>query len=184
MWERLTCWMAVALVVAPSPAFAHHGGTQSVNRESAGWPVASFTLVDHEGLPFTERRLEGRWTFVLFGDVRCGARCDAPLAALAAMNRRIAGADAIRTTQVLFVSLDPGRDTPERLRRHLEAFDKRFVGATGTRASLRHLMDELDVTEPGALVLIGPDAVLRAELLPPYDPLLLTSEYMRIRSRR
>lgn len=176
--------MAGALLAALSPALANHGGTQGVNRESAGWPVASFALVDHEGQPFTERRLKGRWTFVLFGGIHCGARCDAPLAALAAMNRRIAGADAIRTTQVLFVSLDPERDTPELLRAHLASFDPRFIGATGPQASLHRLMDELDVSERAALVLIGPDAVLRTELLPPYDPLLLTAEYMRVRSRR
>lgn len=178
--------MAAALFAAAilPPAFAYHGRTQGVNRESAGWPVASFSLVDHEGLPFTEIRLKGRWTFVLFGDIGCGARCSAPLAALAAMNRRIAGADAIRTTQVLFVSLDPERDAPDLLRRHVTSFDARFIGATGPRPSLQRLMDELDVSAGGALVLIGPDAVLRSELLPPYDPMLLTAEYLRARSRR
>jgi protein SCO1/2 len=178
--------MAIAILAATlSPSvLAHHGRTQGVNRESAGWPVASFALVDQEGAPFTERRLVGRWTFVLFGDTRCGERCDAALAALAAMNRRIARADAMRTTQVLFVSLDPERDTPEVLRRHLATFDARFVGATGPKAVLGRFMDEVDVAGNGAMVLIGPDAVLRSEILPPYDPLLLTSEYMRIRSRR
>lgn len=184
MWRRLAFQLSVALLAVLPPAFAHHGSAQGVNRESTGWPVAAFSLVDHEGQPFTELRLKGRWTFVVLGDTRCGKRCDAPLAALAAMSRRIERADAIRTTQVLFVSLEPERDTPELLRRHLEAFDKRFVGATGPRASLARLMDELDITQPGAVVLIGPDAVLRSELLPPYDPLLLTSEYMRVRSRR
>ena len=176
--------MAVFAAATLAPAFAHHGRTQGINREAAGWPVASFALVDHEGQPFTELRLKGRWTFVLFGDTRCGARCDAPLAALAAMNQRIASTDAIRTTQVLFVSLDPERDTPELLRRHVASFDARFVGLTGPQASLQRLMDELDVSGHGALVLIGPDAVLRSELLPPYDPLLLTAEYLRARSRR
>ena len=178
--------MAVALFAAATlaPAFAYHGRTQGVNREAAGWPVASFALVDHEGKPFTELRLAKRWTFVLFGDTRCGARCDTPLAALAAMSRRIANADAIRTTQVLFVSLEPERDTPELLRRHVASFDARFVGATGSQASLQRLMDELDVSGRGALVLIGPDAVLRFEVLPPYEPLLLTAEYLRARSRR
>lgn len=175
---------AVLCATALPPVFAHHGNTQGVNREAAGWPVASFSLIDHEGRPFTERHLRGRWTFVLFGDTRCGARCDAPLAALAAMHRRIAGSDAIRTTQVLFVSLDPERDSPEMLRRHVASFDARFVAATGPRAALERLIDELDVAGRGALALIGPDAVLRTELLPPYDPLLLTSEYMRTRSRR
>jgi protein SCO1/2 len=186
MRRRFTYGMIGALVAALTwpGAFAYHGRTQGVNREAAGWPVAAFALVDHAGQPFSERRLAGRWTFVLFGDTRCGARCDAPLAALAAMNRRIANADAIRTTQVLFVSLDPERDTAERLRRYVASFDARFVGATGPRASLRQLMEDLDVSGGGTLVLIGPDAVLRSELLPPYDPLLLTSEYLRARSRR
>jgi protein SCO1/2 len=186
MARRLQFATAVAFVALATlpPASAYHARTQGVNRESAGWPLAAFALVDHDGRPFTEHRLAGRWTFVLFGDTRCGARCDAALAALAAMNRRIALADAIRTTQVLFVSLDPERDTSELLRRHVAAFDARFIGATAPRASLQQLMHELDVSEPGALVLVGPDAVLRSELLPPYDPLLLTSEYMRTRSRR
>jgi protein SCO1/2 len=186
MRRRFAIEIAVALFAAASlpPALAYHGATQGVNRESAGWPLAEFALLDHDGQPFTERRLKGRWTFMLFGDTRCGAACDAPLAALAAMNRRIASADAIRTTQVLFVSLDSVHDTPERLRRHVASFDSRFVGVTGPQASLQRLMHELDVSGRGALVLIGPDAVLRSELLPPYDPLLLASEYLRARSRR
>jgi protein SCO1/2 len=186
MGARVASRVAAALfAVATLPAaLAYHGRSQGVNRESAGWPLAPFSLVDHEGRAFTELRLAGRWTFVLFGDTRCGARCDAALAALAGMQRRIANADAIRTTQVLFVSLEPERDTPELLRRHVAAFDPRFVAATAPRAALARLMDDLDVTGRGALVLIGPDRVLRSELLPPYDPLLLSSEYMRTRSRR
>ncbi len=178
--------VALALLAVMSfPAVrAHHGATQGVNREPAGWPVAAFALRDQDGRPFSERRLAGRWTFVLFGDTHCGTPCDAPLAALAAMYQRIARADALRTTQVLFVSLDPERDTPDVLRRHVAAFDARFVAATGSKAALRRLMDELDASGPGVLMLIGPDGVVRSELLPPYDPLLLTSEYIRTRSRR
>jgi protein SCO1/2 len=186
MRRPLTSLLVTALcgALALPPAFAHHGRTQGVNRETSGWPVAGFALRDLEGRPFTEQRLKGQWTFVLFGDSGCGARCDEPLRALAAMSRDIARSDAIRTTQVLFVSLDPERDTPEKLGRYLASFDARFTGATATPPVLKRLMDELDVSERGALVLIGPDAVLRSELLPPYDPLLLTSEYIRTRSRR
>jgi protein SCO1/2 len=176
--------LALLAGMSSTAGIAHHGAAQGVSREAAGWPVGGFALLDQDGLPFTERRLAGRWTFVLFGDTRCGTRCDAPLGALAAMYRRIARADAIRTTQVLFVSLDPERDTPEVLRRHVAAFDARFIAATGPKAALHRLMDELDATGPGVLVLIGPDSVVRSELLPPYDPLLLTSEYIRTRSRR
>jgi len=115
------------------------------------------------------------------------------------MDQRIARAKAIKTTQVLFVSLDPERDTPENLRQYLASFDERFIGVTGSLQTLRGLTGDLGVSVPnpskpasrvdntsyaGSLVLIGPDGVVRAELLPPFDPLLLTAEYLKTRARR
>lgn len=181
------------------PVFAHHGESQRVNRASQGWPVDPFTLVDHYGQAFTQERLQGQWTFALFGDTHCAQSCTAALSALAAMHQRIARADAIKTTQVLFVSLDPERDTSEVLRRYLASFDQRFIGASGSKQTLERLIKDLgiavrnpshvaspvgDASYAGSLLLIGPDGIVRAELLPPFDVLLLTSEYIRTRSRR
>jgi protein SCO1/2 len=181
------------------PALAHHGESQRVNLASQGWPVDSFTLVDQYGKTFTQERLQGQWTFVLFGDTHCAQPCTAALSALVAMHQRIAPTAAVKTTQVLFVSLDPERDTPEILRRYLVSFDERFIGVSGSWQTLTRLTGDLGVSLPnplkpaarvdntsyaGSLVLVGPDGVVRAELLPPFDALLLTAEYLKTRARR
>ena len=193
----ITLWLLAAGAVPP--ARAQDGESQRVNLALQGWPVDSFALVDQHGKALTHRRLQGQWTFVLFGDTRCAQPCAAALSALAAMDQRIARAEAIKTTQVLFVSLDPERDTPEVLRRYLASFDERFIGGTASRQALRRLTDDLGVSGPdrfkpesraddasyaGSVLLIGPDAVVRAELLPPFDPLLLTAEYLKTRAGR
>ena len=201
MKQRLSIAIGLWLLAAGPilPALAHHGESQRVNLAAQGWPVDSFTLLDQYGKAFTQDHLQGQWTFVLFGDTHCAQPCTAALSALVAMHQRIAPTEAIKTTQVLFVSLDPARDTPEILRRYLAYFDERFIGTTGSRQALRRLTDDLGVSGPdrfrpasraddtgyaGSLVLIGPDAVVRAELLPPFDPLLLTAEYLKTRARR
>ena len=178
------------------PVLARHGAHQAVNRELEGWALGSFTLVDQDGRDFTLERLRGRWTFVVFGDTTtCAQQCGAALDALAGMYQRIARADAMKTTQIVFVSLDPQRDTPGRLREYLATFDSRFVGATAGPATVQRLADDMGagVTAPnisgnggpsryrGSLLLIGPDATLRAEYLPPLDVPQLTSAYLRAR---
>jgi cytochrome oxidase Cu insertion factor (SCO1/SenC/PrrC family) len=81
----------------------------------------------------------------------------------------------------------------------MEPFDKRFVGVTGSRQTLKRLVDDLSVSvrvaaAPGAgdvsknsysgsLLLMGPDGTVRSELLPPFDVLLLTAEYLKTRAR-
>jgi protein SCO1/2 len=191
LYFAINLWLFAAAPILP--ALAHDGESQRVNLASHGWPVDSFTLVDQYGNTFTQERLQGQWTFVLFGDTRCGQPCTEALAALVAMDHRIARAKAIKTTQVLFVSLDPQRDTPEVLRRYLTSFDDRFIGVSGSLETLKGLTADLGVSVPapgvdktsydGSLVLIGPDGVVREELLPPFDPLLLTAEYLKTRAR-
>ncbi len=198
MYFAIGLWLLAAGPILP--ALAHHGGeSQRVNLASQGWPVDSFTLVDQYDKAFTQERLQGQWTLVLFGDTHCAQPCTAALSALVAMDQRIARAEAIKTTQVLFVSLDPERDTPEILRRYLASFDERFIGVSGSWQTLKRLTEDLGVSlrdpvQPasrvdntsyvGSLLLIGPDGVVRAELLPPFDALLLTAEYLKTRARR
>lgn len=188
---RLRLLLLVACLAMP--ALADHGEVQHIDRELDGWAVASFTLTDQHGQPLTEQRLRGRWSFMLFGDTTgCAQRCAAALSALAGLSKRIERADVMKTTQVVFISLDPQRDTPVRLREYLAAFDPRFVGATGTQAMLDHLAGEMGLErsadrlheDGGALLLVGPDATIRGEYLPPFDVLRLTSSYLRARRGR
>jgi protein SCO1/2 len=95
-----------------------------------------FTLTDLEGRRYDFRReTEGRVTFLFFGYTHCPDICPVHLANLAAALARLPRAEADRV-RVVFVTTDPVRDTPERMRRFLDAFDPSFVGLTGTRAEL------------------------------------------------
>ena len=146
MRRLLRASLLVAVVCLAMPALGHHAEAQRFSRELDGWAVASFTLTDQHGQALTEQRLRGNWTFMLFGDTTgCAQRCDAALSALAGLSKRIERADVMQTTQVVFISLDPQRDTPARLRDYLASFDPRFVGGTGAPSMLHRLADELSV---------------------------------------
>ncbi len=191
---RVLRTLLLAATCLAVPAFGEHAPIQRADRALDGWAVASFTLTDQHGQPFTEKRLRGQWTFVLFGDTTgCAERCRVALAALADLMQRIARADIAKTTQVLFVSLDPRRDKPERLREYLAQFDRRFIGGTGEPAMLQRLVhDVAGETQATAthddrragLLLVGPDATIRAEYLPPFDVRRLTAAYVRLRHGR
>jgi protein SCO1/2 len=91
-----------------------------------------FQLVDQDGKPVDQHVLDGKWSAVFFGYTYCPDVCPATLTTLAAAKARM-GAKADRL-QVVFVSIDPERDTPAQLKTYLEspAFPKPILGLTGT----------------------------------------------------
>lgn len=172
---------------------------QRVNRASAGWPLGAFVLNDHRGLPFTEARLSGRWTLLLLGDRGCGTPCDAALTAVAGLIQRIRETRAVESVQVVMVSPAPGDEPARWLGPYLARFDPRFIGVHGPSSALQGLAADLGATLPdtqgeapppggspaaGSIWVVGPDAILRGELLPPFDVRLLTAEFLKIRARR
>lgn len=190
-FRRVFATAALAATLA-APALADQAEPQRVDRALEGWMVGDFTLVDQHGNAFTQEHLKDRWTFLLFGDTRCAESCTVALSALAGMRQRIARTKVVKMTQVLFVSLDPQRDSPERLRRYLAPVDTHFIGASGSRENLARLSEDLTPpdaqpgarTSAGSLWLIGPDRNVRGEFLPPYDVPQLTARFLKMRIGR
>lgn len=95
--------------------------------------VADFSLTDMHGQPATDERFEGKPMLIYFGFTNCPDVCPAALGVLSAtLDSLGTDADAIAP---LFITVDPERDTAERLRDHL-AFDGRILGLTGSEADL------------------------------------------------
>ena len=131
-------------------------------------PIGEFSLVDQDGRPFGRAALENRWSLVFTGFTNCPDLCPTTLALLASLRSRLPG----NGLQVVFVSVDPERDTPERIAAYLAHFDPGLIGATGTRAEIERFTNALglaQVRNPGiggeytvdhsaALVLIDPKA--------------------------
>ena len=99
--------------------------------------AADIAFVDQDGTPRTFRDYRGRLVAVFFGFARCPDVCPTRLFELSQLMKQL-GSDRKRV-QVLFVTLDPERDTPAVLKTYLAAFDPAFAGATGTPAQIKTL---------------------------------------------
>jgi len=101
-------------------------------------PDLSFRLIGESGQMMTEEDLRGGPTVVFFGFTHCPDVCPTAMARIAAATEA-AGQGLDSDLQVLFVSVDPGRDDPEKLARYTDFFSDRVTGATADVETLREL---------------------------------------------
>jgi protein SCO1/2 len=103
-----------------------------------------FSLRGSDGSNVTLARYRGKVVLMAFGYTNCAAVCPTTLATLAQARSGLGrAADAV---QVIYVTVDPERDNAARMRDYLAAFDRSFVGATGTPASLAAVRQKYGVT--------------------------------------
>ncbi|MEK6574172.1 MAG: SCO family protein, partial [Chloroflexota bacterium] len=93
-------------------------------------PAVDFTLTDQTGQPFRLSEQAGNVVLLFFGYTSCPDVCPATLTQFKRIRTEM-GKEADRVRFVL-VTVDPQRDTAERLRQYLTGFDSSFVGLTGT----------------------------------------------------
>jgi protein SCO1/2 len=96
-------------------------------------PAPPFTLESADG-PVSLGDFEGQVVVLFFGYTFCPDVCPTTLADLAGAMRLLG--DEADDVQVIFVSVDPARDTPERLAEYVSSFDPRFIGVTGTESEI------------------------------------------------
>jgi protein SCO1 len=102
-----------------------------------------FSLIDAQGKPRTLADYRGKAVVVFFGYTQCPDVCPTTLAELAEVMKML-GQDADRV-QVLFVTVDPERDTPELLSKYVPAFDPRFAGLYGDAAATERTAKEFKI---------------------------------------
>jgi len=165
------------------------------------WPdpkvLQGFALTDHRGEPFGLDRLIGRWSFLFFGYTHCPDVCPTTLSMLAKVAGE-RGADGVAggRAQVVFVSVDPARDTPARLGEYVAYFDRDFLGVTGAEDALGSLTRQLGifvsrdapdgdgnylVGHSAAVLLIDPEGRLVGVFQAPHDPAGIADSFRRIR---
>ena len=98
--------------------------------------LSEFTLQDQNGDAFTQADLLGHWTLAFLGYTFCPDICPTTLAALNAAYPDIRAIDPDNPIQVLFISVDPNRDTIERLAEYIGFFNPAFTAVTGEHAQL------------------------------------------------
>jgi protein SCO1/2 len=106
-----------------------HKGVESVatgETVSLGGP---FSLIDQNQMLRTEKDFRGKYTLVFFGYTYCPDVCPATLAIMAAALDKM-GSRGDRIVPI-FITVDPKRDTPDKIKSYLSSFGSRFVGLTG-----------------------------------------------------
>lgn len=117
-----------ATIVGLALSLAVFGGDAEDPRGGA------FTLIDTSGETVTETVLEGRISLVYFGFTHCPDICPTELANMVAA--RAASRERGIEPQIVFIAVDPRRDTPDFLRGYLDAFGDDLIGLTGPEAAL------------------------------------------------
>jgi len=147
--------------------------------------IEPFHLVSAEKKPFTNVDLNGHWSVIFFGFTQCPQMCPTTLALLNDTVQRIASKNTVPTPQVVFISVDPERDTPSVIKKYLSSFNKNFKGATGTQNEIKRLTAALNILymkvqkgntddpmayqidHSGTLLLVNPEGKLFALFSPP-----------------
>lgn len=112
-----------------------------------GRPLAGIRLTDHNKQPFTEERFKGKWSFLFFGFTHCPDVCPTTLLVMKAVWARLPDeAKQAPEPQLLFVSVDPDRDTPEILKPYTTFYHPDFLGVTA-----EHKFLDILTTQVGAL---------------------------------
>ncbi|MDR3416243.1 MAG: SCO family protein [Nevskia sp.] len=144
-------------------------------------PVPDFALTGSDGKPFTKADLLGHWDVVYVGYTHCPDVCPTTLALLKAVAAGLG--DDRKRLRVVFLSIDPERDTPETLAQYTHYFNPDFLAATGSNEQLDALGSKLGFVYqkvPGetpqsylmdhssALILIDPKGEVAGYLTPPF----------------
>ncbi|MCG6872485.1 MAG: SCO family protein [Gammaproteobacteria bacterium] len=158
-------------------------------------PPAPFALVDHNGTVFDNQRLVGHWTLMFFGYTNCPDVCPTTLQTLKQVSALLPEAER---PQVVFVSVDPGRDTPELLNKYVTYFNPRFLGVTGELQAISDFTRDLGVMfrhdppkqrggmytvdHSAGLLLFNPDGQWRAYFAAPHKAEEIAREFRVIRA--
>jgi protein SCO1 len=144
--------LALVLVLAAGAIFVYalHEGPGGVLASAVGGP---FQLIDQNGKPFSNADLNGKWHLVFFGYTHCPDVCPTTLNNLSLVYDRL-GARQRQDVRVVFVSVDPARDTPAVMKSYIANFDAPIIGLTGTAAAVKQAAQDFHVyyarhDEPG-----------------------------------
>ena len=136
--------MVGLLAVAATTAWVLHQRPTSILNAGATTSLGGpFALTDQFGRAVTDKDLRGKPTLMFFGFTYCPEVCPTTLAALTSWMATL-GPDADRLN-VVYVTIDPERDTSKQMALYLSSFDHRIRGLTGTPAQIAKIAGEYRV---------------------------------------
>ena len=161
-------------------------------------PLPEFSLVDGEGNAFQSGDFKGHWSFVYFGYTYCPDVCPMSLVEMAKVKRSLESDRQIDNDRYYLVSVDPGRDTPQRIGEYVRYFDPSFRGLTGESEEIDKFVaaagaiyelpetiedDNYLVGHSSFITLLNPDGNVHAFFTTDLDGDKLAADFRRILER-
>lgn len=160
--------------------------------------IQDFHLTDNKGKPFSKDNLKGRWTIMFFGFTNCGYVCPTTLTELNQMYKTLKKElPDNKLPQVVLISVDPERDSVERMNDYINAFNSNFIGARADLAETEALEKQLHISaikmqaegqgsdhymvnHTAEIILFNPEAKIQAYLSFPHKADQLVKDYKQI----
>lgn len=99
----------------------------------------AFTLQDYKNQEFSNKHLRGKWTLAFFGYTHCPDICPNTMLVMNMVHKKLSANPAYQDTRYLFVSVDPHRDTAEKLKNFITYFNDEFLAVTGQITELKNM---------------------------------------------
>ena len=176
--------------------------SKPVKLEVARWfgdqakPLPDFKLFDHNNQVLGKAELTGKWSLMYFGYTHCPDVCTTDLKILSEMLNTIEDSNFSHMIQVIFVSVDPDRDTPAVLKTYLQNFHPDIIGASAPLAEMNplthaigipHSHDEkhgsqavYEVSHSSIIILINPEGEFAGLFRAPHDSVVMASDLGKI----
>lgn len=169
---------------------------QSVRLFQQPRELPAFELRQSDGTPLVPGELKGHWTLVFLGFTHCPDVCPTTLAALAGAQKQWATLPAGTRPRVLFVSVDPERDTPDVIGEYAHAFHADTLAATADIPALEAFAqslslvfmkapapagapaDQYSVDHSAALAVLDPQARMAGVIQPPLEPAKIAADLL------
>ena len=167
-----------------------HGTVLSQPRE-----INEFNLDGTDNKPFNNQSLNGQWTMVFFGFTNCGYVCPTTMAELGKFYKNLEQQGVKKLPRVVMISIDPERDSQDKLETFVTAFDPHFYGARGSKDVVQSMTKELgvvyakialngqltddtyDIEHTGTVLLFNPKGQLSAFFTSPQNASLMAEDF-------
>jgi protein SCO1/2 len=162
-----------------------------------GKPITGFSLIDYNKQPFDASRFKGKWTFMFFGYTNCPDVCPTTLLVMKGVWAKFPEqVKAAPSPQMVFVSVDPDRDSPAKLKKYVTFYRPDFLGVTGKADQIDVLTNQVGVMygfdddpdgkgytvkHSAQIILVDPEGKMRAVFSPPYKVDAIVHTFVQIR---